>query len=97
MFEAELYFFQVEIELAATDAVVVLEFGLCITPEVLSAVDVLALAGGKALLMVNTVMLEPVKHQPVAGAEAVGLGDTFGDDLAAERAVQQTSSIKKAT
>lgn len=47
--ESEFHLFQVQQELTARDAIVPLEFGLGIAPDVLDAVDVPAAAGGKPL------------------------------------------------
>ena len=52
MVEAELHFFQVEIEVSAAHAVVTLQLGLGVAPEVLDAVNVLPLARREALLMI---------------------------------------------
>ena len=81
MVEAELHFFQVEIEVVAADTVITLELGLCIAPEVFDAIDVPTLAHSKALLMIDTVVLEAVEHQPIVGAEAVGVDDALRYDL----------------
>jgi hypothetical protein len=87
--EAELHFFQVEIEVSAAHAVVALELGLCVAPEVLDAVDVLPLARREALLMIYPEVFEPVEHQPVVRAEAVGVDDALGDDLRADDLAQR--------
>ena len=81
MVEAELHFFQVEIEVLAAHAVVTFQLGLCITPEVLNAVDVLTLAHGKALLVIDAIVLEAIEHKPVIGAKAVSVDDAFRHDL----------------
>lgn len=78
MVEAELHFFQVEIEVFATDSIVTFQLSLGIAPEVLDAVDMLPLAHRKALLVIDAVVLEAVKHQPVIRAEAVGVDHAHG-------------------
>ncbi len=87
MIEAELHFFQVEIEVSATDTVITFQLGFSISPEVLNAVNVVASAHGKVLLMIDAIMLEAIKHESVIRAEAVGVDDAFRhnfrpDDLA---------------
>ncbi len=61
--------------------------GLGIAPELFYPVDVVPLALGEALSVVNAEVLEAVEHQPVVGAEAVGVDDALRhhlclDDLA---------------
>ncbi len=81
MIKAELHFFKVEIEVSAAHAVVTPELSLCITPEVLYAVNMLALARGEALLMIDPVMLETIEYQSIVRAETVGVDDALGNDL----------------
>ena len=84
MIKAELHFFKVEIEVSAAHAVVTPELSLCITPEVLYAVNMLALARGKTLLMIDAIMLETIEYQSIVRAEAVGVDDALGNDLRAD-------------
>ncbi len=81
MIEAELHFFQIKIEVFAAHSVVAFQLSLSISPEVLDAVNVVASAHGKALLMIDAIMLEAIQYQPVIRAKAVGVDDAFRNDF----------------
>lgn len=81
MVETELHFFQIKIEVLAAHAVITFQLGLCITPEVLNAVNVVAMADGETLLMIDAVVLKAVEHQPIVRAKAVSVDDAFRDDF----------------
>ena len=62
MVEAELHFFQVEIELIAAHTLVAFQLGLCITPEVFNAIDVMTFARGERLLVIDAIVFEAIEH-----------------------------------
>ena len=75
----------------AAHAVVAFQFGLCITPEVLDAVDVMTLACSECLLMVDAIVLEAVKHQSIVRAEAVRVDDALRNDFRPDDLAQRLS------
>lgn len=88
MVEAELHFFQIEIEVFSAHAVITFQLGLCIAPEVLNAIYVIALAHGKGFLVIDAVMLEAIEHQPIIRAKAIGVDNTLRHNLRADCAVR---------
>ena len=73
-------------EVLARDAVVAAQVAFGLVPEVLDAVDVVALGSDEALLVVASDVLEFQDVQDIVGAEAVGEDDAVGPDALANDA-----------
>jgi hypothetical protein len=80
--EAELAFLEEEVEVVAWDAVEAAQMTLGLVPEVLDAVDVVVPVG-KALAVIDTVVLEAGDVDGVVGSPTVGVDDGVGQDLGA--------------
>lgn len=82
MIEPQVHLLQVQQERAARDAIIALQFGLGIAPEVLDAVDVPA-AGGEAFAMVDAVVPVALGDQPIVAGTLVRVdGAALGHLLA---------------
>lgn len=71
MIEPKLHLLKVKEELIARDAIIALQFGLGITPEVLDCINVLPSTGGKALAMVNAIMSVALRNQTLLAGELI--------------------------
>lgn len=91
MIVAKLHFFQVKIELISAHAVVAFQLDLGIIPEVLNAVNVMALAQGITFLMIDAIVFEAIQHQSIIRAKAISVDDALWNDFGSDDLSQRLS------